>query len=229
MTDERALIKAQLGAGKLQDYVEAHCHSPHPYLAEIRAHCLEHKWNFMLTTPDQAAFLYSQTRLIQAKKILEVGSYYGHSTLALAAALPSDGKLIAIEHNPKFVAIAKAHMIAAGVANRIEFRTGEAHDILHDIDLTYGPESFDLIFIDADKRKNELYWEIGLKLLRDNGLIIFDNALARGDILNHAENAPGHIASVRHLNSLAMNDPRVFAYIATLADGMLVAVKQKSL
>jgi predicted O-methyltransferase YrrM len=226
MEDTRGQIKAQMASGDLQAYVEGHAKSPHPYLQNIRENCQQHKWNFMLTTPDQVAFLYCQALLIGARKILELGCYYGHSTLALAAALPSDGLLISVEHNPKFASIARNHLEAAGVGNRVEIKVGEAPIVLQEIEQHHTPESFDMIFVDADKRHFDFYWEAGLKLLRKNGLMVFDNALARGEILNSSPEAAGHIASVRDFNAKVLTDQRVYSFIATLADGMLVTIKK---
>ena len=86
MEDIRGTIKSELASGELRRYVSEHAGIPHYHLAKIRESCLQHKWNFMITTPDQAAFLYTHARMVHAKKILEIGTYYGHSTLALAAA-----------------------------------------------------------------------------------------------------------------------------------------------
>jgi predicted O-methyltransferase YrrM len=225
MEDIRGTIKSELATGDLRAYIAGNAGSPHPYLETIRIDCLKHKWNFMLTTPDQAAFLYAHAKMINAQKILEIGTYFGHSTLALAAALPNSGRLISLEHNPKFVATAKGHMEAAGFSEQVEIRVGEAPLLLPMLELEHAADSFDLIFVDADKRHFHDYWEASLRLVRKGGVIIFDNALARGEILNEAPDAPDHIAAVRAFNDFVKSDPRVFSYIATLADGMLTAIK----
>ena len=178
----------------------------------------------MLTTRDQAAFLYAQTLTLKARKILELGSFYGHSTLAMAAALPPGGKIITIEHNPKFAAVTKEHMTQAGVSHLVEIISGEAPLVLADIERGHMPHSFDMIFVDADKRHFDMYWDSAMRLTRPGGVIIFDNALARGEILDESPDAAGHVASVRNFNARVLNDHRVFSYIATIADGMLVAI-----
>jgi predicted O-methyltransferase YrrM len=179
----------------------------------------------MLTTKDQAAFLHAQALLIGARRILEIGSYFGHSTLALASALPSDGKLWAIEHNPKFVRAAQEHLLAAGVLGRVEFMITEAPLALKTLQSTAPKESFDLIFIDADKRHLRDYWDISLGLLRPRGLILVDNVLSRGAILDESSAADGHIAAVRAFNATVVSDPRVHSMILGIADGMVLAVK----
>jgi predicted O-methyltransferase YrrM len=224
MDDTRGQIKSELATGQLRSYIDKNIKDPHPFLATIRARCMEHKWNFMLTTRDQAAFLHTQARSMSACKILELGSFYGHSTLAMAAALPTGGKLITIEHNPKFADVTRKHMTEAGVGNLVDVITGEAPLTLPGIERDHAPHSFDLIFVDADKRHFEFYWDAAMRLTRPGGVIIFDNALARGEILDESPDAAGHIAAVRNFNARVLNDNRVFSYIATIADGMLVAI-----
>lgn len=223
--DDRGKIKSELASGKLHSYIVHNSKDPHPYLATIRASCLEHKWNFMLTTCDQAAFLYSQARILGAKKILELGCFYGHSTLALAAALPEDGLLISVEHNPKFAKIATDHLTRAGVMDRIEIIVGEAPRVTQDLARKHEAGSFDLIFVDADKRHSQAYWDTSLALVRVGGLIIFDNVLARGDILNDSQDAANHATAMREFNANVLLDGRVQSFIATIGDGMLVAIK----
>ena len=224
MNDTRGQIKSELATGQLRSYIDDNAKDPHPFLATIRARCMEHKWNFMLTTRDQAAFLYTQVLTMRARKILELGSFYGHSTLAIAAALPPDGKLITVEHNPKFAAVTRIHITEAGFGHLVDVVTGEAPVVLPDIERTHAPQSFDMIFVDADKRHFDIYWDAAMRLSRPGGLIIFDNVLARGEILDKSADAAGHVAAVRNFNARVLNDNRVFSYIATLADGMLVAI-----
>ena len=223
--DPRVTQKNTFLAGDLRQYVDSMARSPHPYLATIRADAETHKWSFMLTTKDQAAFLYSAAKMVRAAKILEIGTYFGHSSLALAAALEQGGHLYTIEHNPKFARAASAHFLAAGVADDITVITAEAPLVINQILREHSPGSFDLIFIDADKKNFKLYWEAALTLTRKSGVIIFDNMLARGEILNTDDNAPSHIAAVRAFNQSVLADQRAFTSIATIGDGMLLAIK----
>ena len=226
MTDDRQKIKNELMSGPLRPYIEQNTKDPHPYLSTIRRDCLEHKWNFMLTTPDQVAFLFTLARSVSAKKILELGCYFGHSTLAMAAALPPDGKIISIEHNPKFARAAQEHLAKAGVDPLTEIMIGEAPNLIKTIELNHPPGSFDMVFVDADKRHFTEYWESSLRLVRSGGVLVFDNVLCRGDILNDSPSAASHISAVREFNSMVKADDRVFSFIATIADGMLVATKR---
>jgi len=225
MTDPQQQIKSIFAPGGLATYIEANAKDPHPYLSKIREDCQNHKWGFMVTSRDQAAFLYSLAKISRAKKILEIGCYFGHSTLALASALPNDGKIISIEHNPKFAKIALEHMAHAAVSNRVEFLVGEAPHVLPRVAATHQPESFDLIFIDADKRHFPEYWESAMNLARTGGIIVFDNALARGDVTLETSDANSHVAAVREFNARVLEDSRAFSFIASISDGMLVAIK----
>lgn len=226
MTDDRQKIKNELMSGPLRPYIEQNTKDPHPYLSTIRRECQEHKWNFMLTTPDQAAFLFTLARSLGARKILELGCYLGHSTLAMAAALPPDGKIISIEHNPKFARAAQEHLKKAGADHLTEIMIGEAPVLIKSLESSHLPGSFDMVFVDADKRHFHEYWESSLRLVRSGGVIVFDNVLCRGEILNDSAEAASHIAAVREFNAMANADERVFSFIATIADGMLVATKR---
>jgi predicted O-methyltransferase YrrM len=223
--DPRGEKKASLASGDLRAYIEQNTKDPHPYLATIRASCMAHKWNFMLTTPDQAAFLYTQAKILGAKKILELGCFYGHSTLALAAGLAPGGQLITVEHNPKFAKTACDHLTHAGVIDRIEMIVGEAPKVMEGLLASHAKGSFDLVFVDADKRHSLVYWEAALDLVRIGGMIIFDNVLARGEILNDDPGVSGHAASMREFNARVLADDRIHSFIATIADGMLISIK----
>lgn len=179
----------------------------------------------MLTTKQQGAFLYSVAVSLRAQKILEIGSFYGHSTLALAASLAKNGKIISIEHNPKFAAKTIQNLEQAGFKDNLEMLIGEAPIVLANLETVHDPESFDLVFIDADKRNYKLYWERSLRLVRAGGIIICDNVLARGDVLNEQHPLGSHVHAVKIFNDDVMKDRRNFSFIATLGDGMLVTIK----
>jgi len=206
-------------------YLDENTKDPHPYLKTIRDDCKNHKWNFMLTTKQQASLLHMLASLTQARKILEIGSYFGHGTLALASALTHHGKLITIEHNPKFAQKTREHLDAAGIGSKVEILIGEAPKTLDIIEKTHETASFDFVFIDADKRNYESYWETSLRLVRDGGVIAVDNILARGEIFHEDLDPEGHAFSVKLFNEKVSRDPRVHSLIAPIADGMLLAIK----
>jgi predicted O-methyltransferase YrrM len=225
MTDPRQISKNLFQTADVMDYIHAHSRDAHPQLENIRQDCKQHPWSFMLSTKDQAAFLHTLAKVSGATRILEIGSYYGHSTLALASALPSNGRIISIEHNPKFAHKVIEHMKLAGLENRLELIVGEARIKLPELENAVEPGSFDLMFIDADKRHSQVYWEAAIRLVRPKGLIIFDNVLARGAVTSDDEQHRTHVDAVKIFNQTVLNDPRVYSFIASIADGMLVATK----
>lgn len=210
------------------EYIERHAKDPHPYLAEIRRDCESHKWHFMLTTRQQAAFLHFIVRAIKAKKVLEIGSFFGHSALALASGFIEDGRLITIEHNPKFAAKTRQHLDASGCGASVEVLVGEAPQVLVEIEAQHTAGSFDLFFLDADKRHYPLYWETAIRLLRPDGLIVVDNVLAGGGVLHEKTPTEDHAKAVREFNNLVLEDRRVSSFITSISDGMLVARKIQS-
>lgn len=225
MTYPRQNSKNLFQPADVMSYIKHHSRDAHPQLENIRHDCEQHPWSFMLSTKDQAAFLYTLAKASGATRILEIGAYYGHSTLALASALPMDGKIISIEHNPKFAQKVAEHMRLAGLESRLELIVGEARLKLPELEATVKAESFDIMFVDADKRHSKDYWEAGLRLVRPKGLIIFDNVLARGAVTSDDDSQRSHVEAVRVFNEYVLSDPRVFSFIASIADGMLVATK----
>jgi predicted O-methyltransferase YrrM len=134
-------------------------------------------------TPTQAKFLHLLALIQNARRILEIGTLGGYSTIWLARALPSDGKLITLEFEPKHAAVAKANLQKANLAHLVEIRLGPAADSLVQLHAESQPP-FDLIFIDADKPNNPTYLEGALKLSRKGTLIVIDNVIREGEIAN---------------------------------------------
>ena len=225
MTNTTLPLKNIFQSEVAQAYIELYAKEPHPYLEKIREDCTNHKWHFMLTSKQQASFLHLLAKTSSAQKILEVGSFFGHSTLALASALPTTGELITIEHNPKFARKTREHLDSSGCGERVHILVGEAQDMLAKVKNSHKPESFDLFFLDADKRHYSIYWEAALGLIRSGGLVIVDNTLARGAVYADVAEQPGHVVAVQKFNDMVLKDPRVFSFIASISDGMLVAIK----
>jgi len=143
-------------------------------------------------TPTQAKFLHLLALIQGAKRILEIGTLGGYSTIWLARALPSDGKLITLEFEPKHAAVAQANIERANLGDLVEIRLGPAADSLAQLhtESQPPPEPFDLIFIDADKPNNPTYLEWALKLSRRGTLIVVDNVVREGEIANPASTDP---------------------------------------
>lgn len=159
--------------------------------------------------PNQGKFLHLLARAQGAKNILEIGTLGGYSTIWLARALPPGGKLITLEYEPKHAEVARANFIQAGVAERIELRVGAALDTLPQLEAEKrGP--FDFIFIDADKENYPGYWDWALKLSRRGTMIIADNVVRDGALIDPASSDP-RVQAVRRLHELIAAEPRVSA------------------
>lgn len=181
----------------------------------------KHPRRSMLTTPDQGAFLAMLVRLINAKNILEIGTFTGYSALSMAQALPADGKLIACDTSTEFTSIGKPFWEEAGVASRIDLRIAPALKTLPT--LTAG--HFDLAFIDADKENYDAYYEACLKLVRQGGAIVFDNMLWRGAVADPTDQE-SITKAIRALNAKIHSDSRVEASLLTVSDGMMLVQKR---
>lgn len=179
----------------------------------------------MQISPDQGAVLSLLVRLSGAKRVLEVGTFTGYSSLTMASALPDDGQLIACDVSEEWTAVAQRYWREAGLADRIELRIGPAMDTLDAMLADKSTPIFDFAFIDADKPGYDGYYEAALKLLRPGGLIVMDNMLAGGKVADPYTDHPT-AAIMRRLNAKVRDDPRVEAALLTVGDGFMLARKR---
>jgi len=182
--------------------------------------------NFNISA-NQGKFLQLLARLTASRKILELGTLVGYSTIWLAQALPSDGLLISLEYDPGHAEIARKNLTAAGVAGKVQIRVGKALDNLPKI-LAEGLGPFDLIFIDADKPPYTEYFEWALRLSRKGTLIIADNVIREGAVLD-PDSADEKVRGVSRFNNFLAANPNVTATIIQNVgvkghDGMALAV-----
>jgi predicted O-methyltransferase YrrM len=175
--------------------------------------------------PDQGALLALLVRLIGAKRTIEIGTFTGYSALAVAQALPKDGKVIACDINKEWTAIGQRYWREAGVAEKIDLRLGPAVDTLKSLLATDGPASFDFAFIDADKSRYDTYYELCLQLIRPNGLIAVDNVLWSGAVTNDKKR-DADTDALRALNLKMRDDARVDSVLLTVGDGLTLARKR---
>jgi O-methyltransferase len=174
---------------------------------------------------DQGALLALLVRLTAARRALEIGTFTGYSALAIAAALPADGRLTCCDVSDEWTQVARRYWREAGVAERIDLRLAPAADTLRDLLRESGPDSFDFAFIDADKTGYDGYYEACLMLLRPGGLMAFDNTLWSGAVADPAQTDPDTTA-LRALNLKARDDSRVTSCLVSMGDGVLLARKQ---
>jgi predicted O-methyltransferase YrrM len=159
--------------------------------------------------PNQGKLLYILALALGARKILEIGTLGGYSTIWLARALPADGRLVTLEVDPKHAEVARANIAGAGLAEVVELRLGPAIDTLPKL-AAEGQGPFDLVFIDADKVNTAAYFEWALKLARRGSLIIVDNVVRGGAVID-ASSPDQSVQGVRRFNAALAAEPRVTA------------------
>ena len=178
-------------------------------------------------SPTQGKFLMMLARVQGARRILEIGTLGGYSTIWFAKALPSDGRIITIESEPKHAEVARENIDAAGFGEMVDVRLGKALDVLPDIAAeSVGP--FDFSFIDADKPNIPEYFDWALRLSRSGSIIIVDNVIREGAVIN-AESEDESVQGVRRLNDyLALESSVAATTIQTVGskgyDGFTIAV-----
>lgn len=164
-------------------------------------------------------------QMLGAKKTLDIGTFTGYSALAVALALPQDGKVIACDINVEWTALAKQFWALAGVAQKIDLRLAPALDTLQALLDNGEAGTFDFAFIDADKNNYINYYEAAVKLLRPGGLIAVDNVLWDGEVVNPS-NQDKTTNSIRDLNQHIFNDKRVTISMLPIGDGLTLARKR---
>lgn len=164
-------------------------------------------------TPNQGKLLHLMARIHGARRILEIGTLGGYSTIWLARALPEGGRLITLEAEPRYAAVAFTNLERAGMADRVELRLGLAADLLAVLVAEHAAqraEPFDLTFIDADKENAAAYFDFAVRLSRPGGLIIVDNVVRGGKVLDPAT-ADASAAGIRRFLAAIAADRRVTA------------------
>jgi predicted O-methyltransferase YrrM len=159
--------------------------------------------------PSHGKFLHLLARIKGARRILEIGTLGGYSTIWLARALPPDGRLITLEYDSKHADVASANLARAGVADKVDIRIGRALDTLPQI-AAERQAPFDLIFIDADKPSNPDYFRWALKLSHRGSVIVIDNVIRRGAVID-TNSGDDNIRGVRKMHELIGAEPRVSA------------------
>jgi predicted O-methyltransferase YrrM len=191
----------------------------------LREETARHPKAEMQIAPEQGQFMVLLVRLLGARRILEVGVFTGYSSLAMALALPPDGRLIACDVSEEFTAVARRYWAEAGVADRIELRIAPAVETLDALLAAGEAGRFDLAFIDADKPSYDAYYERSLALLRPGGLILLDNTLQEGQVADPGV-ATENVIAIRRLNEKLLGDTRIDLSLLPVADGLTLARKR---
>jgi len=210
----------------LRDYLVAHSVRDRPYLADLRDETAEMTQGQMQICPEQGQLMTLLTQLVGATRALEIGTFTGYSSLCIAMGLPADGRLVCLDRSEEWTAVARRYWQRAGLADRIELRLGEAMaslDALIEGDDDAG--RFDLAFVDADKANYPAYHERCLQLLRSGGVILYDNVLWGGSVIDPDDTTDDTVA-LRALNEALHADERIDLAMVPIGDGLTLCRKR---
>ena len=209
----------------IYQYLCDHSLREDPILKDLRDHTYDMEERAMQIAPEQGQFMQMLVKLIGAKNTIEVGVFTGYSSLAIALALPEDGRIVACDVNPQYTSVAEKFWVSAGVREKIDLKIGPAKDTLLELinaDLT---GTFDFAFIDADKINYDHYYELCLQLIRPGGLITVDNVLWGGAVSDDTINDVD-TNSIRALNDKLHQDERIDLSLVPVGDGLTLAMKR---
>jgi len=192
----------------------------------LREETARHTYSNMQIAPEQGQFMALLVELTGARKILEIGVFTGYSSTSLALALSPDGHITACDISEEFTAVARRYWDQAGVSDKIDLRLGPALDTLDSLIAEGRSGSYDLAFIDADKANYDGYYERALDLLRVGGLLLVDNVLWNGKVVEDSAFDDADTAAIRALNEKIHADPRVTISLLPVADGLTLALKR---
>jgi caffeoyl-CoA O-methyltransferase len=197
-------------------YAEAHSTAPGPHLAAVDESTRKEfpAWGMMVGR-QEGRFLEMLVFAAQATSVLEIGTFTGYSSIAMAAGLPDGGSIISLEVDPHHATTARGNIAAAGLESRISVIEGPA---LRSLEGLSGP--YDLVFIDADKVSYDAYFEAVLPKLAPHGLIVVDNTLQAGGVLDGVADRHESATAVRAFNDKVVDDPRVICVLTTIRDGV---------
>lgn len=195
-------------------------------LSALRAENAQHRLAKMQLAPEQGALLDWLLKLIGARRYLEVGTFTGYSALTAALAMGPAGHVVACDVSVEFTEIAQKHWQAAGVRERIELILQPAQHTLDALLAAGGAGSFDCILIDADKPGYPAYFDSGLQLVRQGGLILLDNMFLHGRVAAPALDEPPGVGVIRQLNVDLQRDERIDLCVLPIGDGMTLARKR---
>ena len=217
------MIKSLKISKKLEDYMAEHSYELNPVQKEIINHNEKMgRLKKMQISVTQGYFFQFFIKSFNIKKVLEIGTFTGYSSLTMALALPQNGHITCLDKNKTTSEIAKNFFIKAGIQNKIDILIGPALNNLNK--LVNDKEKFDMVFIDADKDNYKKYFDLSLKLINKKSFILIDNVLWHGDVIDRSKNDK-YTNIIREFNSFVKNDNRVEKIILPLGDGVTICKK----
>jgi len=206
----------------VHDYVLRHGVREPAILARLREETASHPRAQMQIAPEQGAVLRLLVELLGARRCLEIGTFTGYSSTAVALALPEDGIIVCCDVSEEFTSVARRYWAEAGVAHKTDLRLAPAVETLDGLLADGRAGTFDLAFIDADKGGYPAYWERCVQLVRPGGVVAVDNVLWGGEVANPA-NTDRDTEALRRVNETIDADERVTPVMLAIADGMTLA------
>lgn len=194
-------------------------------LARLRQETARDEAATMQVSPEQGQFMGLLVELMQARNVLEIGTYTGYSSLCMALALPEDGRLVCCDLSEQWTRIARRYWAEAGVEDKIRLHLAPALETLRKLLDRGEAATFDMAFIDADKEHYPEYYEFCLQLLRPGGLLLADNTLWSGRVID-ASDRNASTEAIRRFNLLLHDDERVSLSMLPLGDGLTLALKK---
>jgi predicted O-methyltransferase YrrM len=208
-------------SAELYEYMLGVSLREHPTLKKLREQTASMALAKMQVPPEQAQFMQFLLKLIQAKKVLELGTFTGYSALAMALALPDDGQLITCDINKEWTKDAPSFWQEAEQSHKIQLRMAPALESLYSLLNDGWDQQFDFIFIDADKTNYLNYYELALKLISPRGIIAIDNVFWDGKVIDPQE-AGAQTREIKKLNMFIKNDTRVHISLLPIAQGLFL-------
>jgi len=209
----------------LYDYFATVAYDEPAILSDLRGRTARLSAAAMQITAEQGAFMGLLVQIAGARRILEIGTFTGYSALAMARALPADGRLIASDVSEEWTAIAREFWKKAGVAERISLVLKPGREVIAELLAKGETGSFDMMFIDADKNNYDHYYEGGLSLLRSGGVMMIDNVLWGGDVADPSK-TDDDTSALRALNAKIRGDKRVDFVMVPIGDGLTLVRKR---
>lgn len=217
--------RTDLDLGELYPYIFDHSVRESELLKALREETAQDEMARMQIAPEQGQFMALLVRLIGANRIVEVGTFTGYSSLSMADAIPDDGKIVCCDISEHWTQVAQRYWQQAGVSHKMDLRLAPASETLAQLLDEFGAETFDAAFIDADKENYDDYYEQCLRLIRPGGLIMIDNVLWDGRVIDKSVNDEDTTA-IRTLNAKLKDDKRVDLSLIPIADGLTLARKR---
>lgn len=208
----------------LYQYLLDHTLREHPEQTALREATATKPQAGMQISPEQGQFMSLLVKLIGARRTIEVGTFTGYSALTVALALPGDGKILACDVSEEYTAIGKPYWQRAGISGKLELVIAPANETLDARLAAAEAGSYDFAFIDADKSNYDNYYERCLKLVRQGGLIAFDNTLWGGDVAKPAQD--DDTRALQALNDKLHGDERIDIALLPIGDGLTLARKR---